>query len=130
MIREIARRQRHMGALLIALMAFLMWAFVAYAQGGGVGDTRSDSELWIAVAAVLTSVASGLILKYGSALPDLAKQGIVLVVAVVLTVGGNYFAGTLDLIDWPRTAMIVFLGATGVYVVLWEAVAKPVMARM
>ena len=91
-----------------------------------VPDPRPTYELWVAVAAIITTVLSSLLLMIPAHVPRLAKQGIVGVVAGVLSAIGLFYAGQLDTGDWGRTWLLVFLGATGVYVILWKPLADAV----
>lgn len=89
-------------------------------------DTRTTYELWVAAAAVVTTIVSALLLYIPYGWPRLAKQAVVAVISGVLSAVGLYYTGTFDPSDLSRTWLLVFLGATGVYVVLWKPVSEAV----
>lgn len=83
-------------------------------------ENASDYTLWLAVATILTNAAGWFILKYLSGLGDLAKRAVVAVVALVISTVGLYYQGDLDLSNFGRTWLIVFLAASGLWLVLWK----------
>lgn len=110
---------------MLFLLSFLAGLALILAQ---VPEARSDYELWVAVAAALTTVASALLLRIPRGWPDLAKQAVVAAVSAGFSAVGLYYAGQLDTGNWGRTWMIIFLGATGIYVVLWKPLSEAVKA--
>lgn len=105
------------------MLVFPMILAVVLAQ---VPDTRSTYELWVAAAAILTTIASSLLLYIPRDWPTLGKQAVVAGIAGVFSGTGLYFAGQLDPSDWGRTTLLVFLGSTGIYVVIWRPLAEAV----
>lgn len=104
-------------------MLILTLMIVVLAQ---VPDTRSTYELWVAAAAILTTIASSLLLYIPRDWPTLGKQAVVVGVSGVFSAADLYFAGQFDTADWGRTTLLVFLGATGIYVVIWRPLSEAV----
>ena len=89
-------------------------------------QNASDYTLWLAVATILTNVAGWFILKYLQDLGDLAKRAVVALVALVISTAGLYYQGDLDLSNFGRTWLVVFLAASGLYLVLWKPIGDGV----
>lgn len=78
----------------------------------------STYALWLAFLAIATTVASSLFLHFPAGWSDWRKRATVAVISMLLSIGGAYYEHTLDAADWGRTWLIVFLAASGLYVVI------------
>lgn len=86
-------------------------------------ELLSTYELWLAVFSILTTIFSALFLAFAKSLNVWAKRGVVALVAVILSAVGLWYQGLLDTGDLARTWLVVFVGATGVYHLLYKSVA-------
>ena len=85
-------------------------------------DGIATYDLWLMVYALLTTIFASVFLSAASALSVWAKRVIVAVFAGVFAVVGLWYQGALDLSDWSRTWLVVFIGAAGIYDLLWKRV--------
>lgn len=83
-------------------------------------DEPTTLQLWTAVLAVLTTVISSVLLSFPAHWGPWAKRVTVAAIAGVLAAVGLWYEGRLDTGDWGRTWLLVFIGATALYTVLWR----------
>ena len=80
----------------------------------------TNYALWTAAAVIITNAASWLILRYLSDLADFWKRAVVAGIALVLAGAEAFYGGTLDVTDWSRSWLVIFLSASGLWLVLWK----------
>lgn len=116
---------RQVRALALALFAFLSVASGALAQAND--DTPLGNNtlvLWLAVLAIITAGATSLINQLPPRFSTTTKRIIAAVVALALAVGDAFYRETLDVTNWTQTWLIVFLAASGFYVVLMKPISS------
>jgi len=104
------------------LLAFL-------AQTGPVPDVRSNWELWVAALAILTTLASSGIMQLPPYFGPWAKRAVAALVSLVLSAGGLYYSAELSTANLARTWLLVFLGATSLYVLISKPIADAMQGR-
>lgn len=83
-------------------------------------------QLWTAALAILTTIISSLLLSIPEHWGPWVKRGLVAAIAAVLSGVGLWYEGRLDMGDIGRTWILVFLGATALYTLLWRPVSDAV----
>lgn len=125
-------RSRTIRALLLALLLTALLApaaALASAAGGPPPlatallqfDPNADMStyaLWLAFLAIASSVASSLVLYFPTNWSHWRKRGVVALFSLLLSLGSAFYEGRLDITDWSRTWIIIFLSASGFYVVI------------
>lgn len=86
-------------------------------------------ELWVAALAILTTMGSAAVLYIPAHWGPWAKRAVVAAIAGALSLAGLYYEGKLDVTDWSRTWLLVFLGATALYTVLWRPASDALRGR-
>lgn len=110
-----------MMAFILSVTAFAMWQIVvsaaALVQTSGEPTTL---QLWTAALAIITTIVSSLLLSIPEHWGPWVKRGAVAIIAAVLSAVGLWYEGRLDTGDIGRTWLLVFLGATALYTLLWR----------
>lgn len=86
----------------------------------------STNDLWIAVLAILTVLATSAISNLPAHVTALHKRLIAGGFAAAFATVGVYYQGLLDTSDWGRTWLVIFMAATTLYVVI----AKPIAGAL
>ncbi|MGE0541265.1 MAG: hypothetical protein AB7R89_13915 [Dehalococcoidia bacterium] len=88
-----------------------------------VAPDATTLQLWTAALAIITTIVSSLLLSIPEHWGPWAKRGVVAVIAVVLSGAGLWYEGRFDTGDLGRLWLLVFLGATALYTLLWRPVS-------
>lgn len=87
-------------------------------QATPIGDDAATLTLWLAVLAVLTTLATEGVKQLPPHFTTWQKQLIAAIISGVLSGVTVAYEGRFDTLDWPRTWLIVFMGATTLYAVI------------
>lgn len=128
--RLLTRRSIGWCAVWIALGGWLGFPAQVAAQGIEIpSDDVSTNALWLIVYGLIVSLISSGIINLPPEFTVWQKRGVVALVSAVLAVVSLYYAQQLDLTDFARTWLIVFIVASGIYTALSRPVADALTGR-